>query len=195
MKRKILANTYGSAFPVKQELDRKILSRYPISSAIMSITGCEIGFTDDRRWRAYLSRSKKRKRDLVAELPPHQKKYNDEDGDGVVFPTVLIPNPKSVHQNLKELIRDQKPWLESVLHKSCAILFRGFTSSVSSASDFNDVVEAFGFEELPYVGGAAPVPTSSAVFSLLMSLRRIRRFRSITKWLRSVHPIDLMFFR
>ncbi|KAI3667210.1 hypothetical protein L6452_42259 [Arctium lappa] len=93
---------------------------------------------------------------VVAELPPQQKKYNDEDRDGVVFLTVLIPNPKFVHQNLKELIRDQKPWLKSVLHKSCAILFRGFTSSVSSASDFNDVVEAFGFEELPYVGGAAP---------------------------------------
>lgn len=28
MKRKILANTYGSAFPLKQEFDRKILSRY-----------------------------------------------------------------------------------------------------------------------------------------------------------------------
>ncbi|KVI02627.1 Proteasome maturation factor UMP1 [Cynara cardunculus var. scolymus] len=28
MKRKILANTYGSAFSVKQELDRKILSRF-----------------------------------------------------------------------------------------------------------------------------------------------------------------------
>ncbi|MFS8011184.1 putative proteasome maturation factor Ump1 [Helianthus anomalus] len=28
MKRKILANTYGSAFSLKQEFDRKILSRY-----------------------------------------------------------------------------------------------------------------------------------------------------------------------
>ncbi|KAJ0551146.1 putative proteasome maturation factor Ump1 [Helianthus annuus] len=28
LKRKILANTYGSAFPLKQEFDRKILSRY-----------------------------------------------------------------------------------------------------------------------------------------------------------------------
>lgn len=84
-----------------------------------------------------------------------QKKYNDGDGVGIVFPTVLIPNPKFGDRNLKEAIRDQKPWLESVLHKTGAILFRGF-SSVSSASDFNDVVEAFDYEELPYVGGAAP---------------------------------------
>lgn len=93
---------------------------------------------------------------VEADLPPHQKKYNGENGGGVVFPTVLIPNPKSDHHNLKELIHDQKPWLESVLHNTGGILFRGFSSSVSSASDFNDVVEAFRFEELPYVGGAAP---------------------------------------
>ncbi|KAI3735460.1 hypothetical protein L6452_14958 [Arctium lappa] len=110
---------------------------------------------------------------VVAELSAHQKKYNDDDGGGVVFPTVLIPNPKSVHKNLKELIHDQKPWLESVLHKSSAILFRGFTSSVSSASDFNDFVEAFGFEELPYVGGAATHTNVVGRFSILMSLRRI----------------------
>lgn len=30
MKRKMLANTYGSAFPLKQEFDRKILSRYSL---------------------------------------------------------------------------------------------------------------------------------------------------------------------
>ncbi|KAK9047811.1 hypothetical protein SSX86_033227 [Deinandra increscens subsp. villosa] len=31
MKRKVLANTYGSAFPLKQDFDRKILSRYSFS--------------------------------------------------------------------------------------------------------------------------------------------------------------------
>jgi hypothetical protein len=35
-----------------------------------------------------------------------------------------------------------------------AILFRGFPTN--TANDFNAVVEAFGFENLPYVGGAAP---------------------------------------
>ncbi|KAI3665408.1 hypothetical protein L6452_44035 [Arctium lappa] len=36
--------------------------RYPISSAII---GCEVGFINDKRWRAYLSKSKKRKRDQI----------------------------------------------------------------------------------------------------------------------------------
>ncbi|KAK1376080.1 Proteasome maturation factor UMP1 [Heracleum sosnowskyi] len=42
MKRKILANTYGSAFPLKMELDRKILSRFqrppgPIPSSMLGL--------------------------------------------------------------------------------------------------------------------------------------------------------------
>ncbi|PHT47057.1 Clavaminate synthase-like protein [Capsicum baccatum] len=83
---------------------------------------------------------------------PQQKHYN-----GVPFPAVLSPNPNVVHttkSQLPQIITQQKPWIASVLHQSGAILFRGF--AVNSASDFNDVVEAFGYEELPYVGGAAP---------------------------------------
>ena len=34
MKRKILVNTYGSAFPLKMDLDRQILSRYGFSPCI-----------------------------------------------------------------------------------------------------------------------------------------------------------------
>lgn len=91
---------------------------------------------------------------IQSELP-QQKKYTDA---GITFPAVLIPNRSNFtdqHHNLNDVIRDHKPWLESLLNKNGAILFRGF-SSVSSASDFNDVVEAFGYDELPYVGGAAP---------------------------------------
>nr|XP_043614266.1 clavaminate synthase-like protein At3g21360 [Erigeron canadensis] len=82
---------------------------------------------------------------------PQQKRYHN---DSITFPTVIIPNTQST-DDLKSSIRDHKPYLESILHTNGAILFRGFTS-VSSASDFNDVVEAFGYDELPYVGGAAP---------------------------------------
>lgn len=80
---------------------------------------------------------------------PQQKHYN-----GVPFPAVLSPNPNSTISQLPQIIKEQKPWLGSLLHQSGAILFRGFP--INSASDFNDVVEAFGYEELPYVGGAAP---------------------------------------
>lgn len=81
---------------------------------------------------------------------PHQKFYN-----GIQFPYVLSPTetPLSLYL-LTQAIKSQKPFLESLLRKSGALLFRGFP--VSTASDFNDVVEAFGFDELPYVGGGAP---------------------------------------
>ncbi|KAJ8756120.1 hypothetical protein K2173_024667 [Erythroxylum novogranatense] len=78
---------------------------------------------------------------------PHQKLYGS-----VPFPSVLGPNP--ARASLPVLVKNSKPYLESLLHETGAVLFRGF--DVSSASQFNDVVEAFGFEELPYVGGAAP---------------------------------------
>ncbi|XP_052180959.1 clavaminate synthase-like protein At3g21360 [Diospyros lotus] len=85
---------------------------------------------------------------------PQQKAY-----DEIVFPQVLSLNPSGNNliqdvSDLKEAIKAQKPWLESLLHVSGALLLRGFP--IGTASDFNDVVEAFGFEELPYVGGAAP---------------------------------------
>ncbi|GMH14246.1 hypothetical protein Nepgr_016087 [Nepenthes gracilis] len=82
---------------------------------------------------------------------PQQRVYSS----GVCFPLVLAPNPSShVPYSFSEAIRAHNPWLQSRLHDAGAILFRGF--SVKTASDFNDVVEAFGFDELPYVGGAAP---------------------------------------
>lgn len=82
---------------------------------------------------------------------PDQK---PQDG-GVLFPAVLSPNRStdSTLSAFKEAIKAQKPWLESLLNKSGAILFRGFP--VTSSSDFNDVVEASGFPEAVYVGGRA----------------------------------------
>ncbi|GAB2269364.1 hypothetical protein Dimus_004284 [Dionaea muscipula] len=95
---------------------------------------------------------------------PQQRFY-----DGVVFPLILSPNTTAAipsnttdrdNNNSDTIsgfsgsIRAHKPWLQARLHEAGAILFRGFP--VDSASDFNDVVEAFDFEELPYIGGAAP---------------------------------------
>lgn len=79
---------------------------------------------------------------------PQQKSYG-----GVDFPAVL--SPAGGPSALKAAVKEQKPWLDSLLHKHGAILFRGF-DSLATASDFNEVVEAFGYDELPYVGGAAP---------------------------------------
>ncbi|KAI4355581.1 hypothetical protein L6164_004339 [Bauhinia variegata] len=82
---------------------------------------------------------------------PQQKLY-----DGIRFPATVSPRPETPFSlsHLTQSIKNERPFLESVLLKSGAILFRGFP--VKTASDFNDVVEAFGYEELPYVGGAAP---------------------------------------
>ncbi|KAM0032037.1 putative TauD/TfdA-like domain, taurine dioxygenase TauD-like superfamily [Helianthus debilis subsp. tardiflorus] len=80
---------------------------------------------------------------------PEQKTYSD----GVVFPVVLTPTANTNITAFKEAIRAEKPWLESLLKKSGVILFRGFP--VTTSSEFNDVIEAFGYPEAPYVGGRA----------------------------------------
>ncbi|KAF8027601.1 hypothetical protein BT93_E0494 [Corymbia citriodora subsp. variegata] len=83
---------------------------------------------------------------------PHQRSYG-----GVLFPSVVAPGagvPPPSLPLLTQAIRTQKPYLESLVREAGALLLRDFP--VSSASDFNAVVEAFGYEELPYVGGAAP---------------------------------------
>ncbi|MFS7974336.1 putative TauD/TfdA-like domain, taurine dioxygenase TauD-like superfamily [Helianthus anomalus] len=84
---------------------------------------------------------------------PQQKSQND---DGILFPAVLSPSSTTAVQlsTFKEAIRAQKPWLESILLKCGAILFRGFP--VTSPFDFNDVLEAFGYPEFSYLGGRAP---------------------------------------
>ncbi|KAL8217376.1 hypothetical protein R6Q57_020749 [Mikania cordata] len=77
--------------------------------------------------------------------------------NGVLFPAILSPNSGTEYFTASEVvdfedaIRAHKPWLESLLVKSGAILFRGFP--VTSPSDFNMVIEAFGYPEFPYNGG------------------------------------------
>ncbi|KAL7604555.1 hypothetical protein Lser_V15G17641 [Lactuca serriola] len=78
--------------------------------------------------------------------------------DGVVFPAVLFPNPNaSKPVQLTDAIKANKPWLDSLLHRSGAILFRGFP--VSTASDFNDVVNSSGYEDFPYGAGVLATRT------------------------------------
>lgn len=83
---------------------------------------------------------------------PQQKSYAGVDFPAVLTPSVQDSDDPSI---LTASVEDQKPWLDSLLHQHGAVLFRGF-NCLNTASDFNDVVEAFGYEELPYVGGAAP---------------------------------------
>ncbi|XP_008459455.1 cyclin-B1-2 [Cucumis melo] len=59
MKRKILVNTYGSAFPLKMDLDRQILSRFqrppgPIPSSMLGLEALT-GSLDDFGFEDYLN--------------------------------------------------------------------------------------------------------------------------------------------
>lgn len=82
---------------------------------------------------------------------PQQRNYNSTP-----FPSVLSPTPNSPTCSVSHLIQTittQKQFLDSLLHKTGAILFRGF--DVNTAKDFNDVVEAFGYEEYSPLGVTA----------------------------------------
>ncbi|KAL3694100.1 hypothetical protein R1sor_007751 [Riccia sorocarpa] len=88
---------------------------------------------------------------LIGQVP------NQKMLGGLAFPEVLTPSDISQESDAKavvESVKENKKFIEQILHKNGAILFRGF--GLKSASDFNQFVEAFGYEELPYVGGAAP---------------------------------------
>ncbi|KAG0498929.1 hypothetical protein HPP92_003620 [Vanilla planifolia] len=76
--------------------------------------------------------------------------------EGVLFPAVVSPEPAEYldFERFAQSVRDQRPRLEALVHSSGALLLRGYP--VRTADNFNAVVEAFGYEELPYVGGAAP---------------------------------------
>jgi Taurine catabolism dioxygenase TauD, TfdA family len=89
---------------------------------------------------------------FISSQLPQQRTF-----DGVPFPAVLSPNQATPLRTIAEFsdaIRAEKARVESLLKSRGAVLFRGFP--VQTAADFNQVVEAFGYEELPYVGGAAP---------------------------------------
>ncbi|KAH0468311.1 hypothetical protein IEQ34_003344 [Dendrobium chrysotoxum] len=75
---------------------------------------------------------------------------------GILFPTIVSPDPaiQIDFRRFVDEVRDHRQRLENLLHSSGALLLRGFP--VKTAADFNAAVEAFGYEEFPYVGGAAP---------------------------------------
>ncbi|KAJ4831085.1 hypothetical protein Tsubulata_006073 [Turnera subulata] len=70
------------------------------------------------------------------------------------FPAILNPSiPSPSLSLLIDSIKTQKSsFIEPLLQKHGAILLRGFP--ISTASEFNDFVEAFGYEDFPYRGAA-----------------------------------------
>jgi len=86
----------------------------------------------------------------------HQQVIDDH---GFLFPTVLFPQDESEEcntlQSFLHTIETNKEWINDRLKKVGALLFRGFP--LKTASDFNAVMEAFGWEEKSYVGGASRI--------------------------------------
>ncbi|MED6137555.1 hypothetical protein PIB30_066034 [Stylosanthes scabra] len=81
---------------------------------------------------------------------PQQKNLHD----GARFPAVVSPSSSPPSSSPHQLIQTHKHLLDSLLAESGALLLRGFP--VNTASDFNDVVEAFGYDYFPVASISAP---------------------------------------
>lgn len=74
--------------------------------------------------------------------------------DGETMPLVLQP-PEPSKKDMKSLLvalKNNKEWFEGMIIKNSAVLLRGY--DVDNAVDFNDIVEAFDWEDIRYVGPA-----------------------------------------
>ena len=81
---------------------------------------------------------------------PEQRNFS-----GTIFPRVFMPDSKDIGMDeLKAWIAQNKAAVKQTLLESGAILLRGF--GVKTPEDFADLIDAGGFEPMPYLGGAAP---------------------------------------
>ena len=77
-----------------------------------------------------------------------------------LFPKVLLPTRQYINSDdqaggiaaITQTILNNREWIEHQLMEHSALLFRGFP--LRSAVDFRSFVEAFGWEEQPYLGFA-----------------------------------------
>lgn len=86
--------------------------------------------------------------------------------DGLVFPKVLFPATVDQAHDVSavvQAIQQDKAWLIDQLHEHGAILFRGF--AMRSSADFNDFVEAFGWESMDYIGVAPRTKLQKKVYT------------------------------
>lgn len=74
--------------------------------------------------------------------------------DSETIPLVLQPSEggRDDMEGLLAALRENKEWFEKMIIKNSAVLLRGF--NVENAHEFNDIVEAFGWEDILYVGPA-----------------------------------------
>eukprot|EP00253_Pinus_taeda_P001696 PITA_01696 len=88
-----------------------------------------------------------------------------------LFPKVLLPAHQSVGSQhhtgviagITQTIRNNRERIERELMEHSALLFRGFP--LRSAADFSSFVEAFGWEEQPYMGFAPRAKVEDRVYT------------------------------
>jgi len=88
-----------------------------------------------------------------------------------LFPEVLLPAHRYINSDdhaggiadITQTIRNEREWIEQQLMEHSALLFRGFP--LRSAADFRSFVEAFGWEEQPYVGFAPRTKVDDRVYT------------------------------
>jgi hypothetical protein len=75
--------------------------------------------------------------------------------DGKPFPLCISPDPNSsiTSETFQEWLISNRNELDDMLREYKAIYFCNFP--LSNVHDFHDVVEATGYKNMPYVGGAA----------------------------------------
>lgn len=93
--------------------------------------------------------------DLIKEvnLPDPQQKVQN----GQVFPYIVSPAAESDFSDANKTcawIKNNIDYIQSCLLQYGAILFRDFP--IKNPENFDQFVKAFGYDALPYVGGAAP---------------------------------------
>ncbi|KAK1311099.1 Clavaminate synthase-like protein [Acorus calamus] len=88
---------------------------------------------------------------------------NEKPFRGKVFPKTYLPGGGTSDHDLVELVKDDRASLWEALEQHGALLFRSFR--VDSAEDFSSVVDAFGWDEMPYEGAAGRTKKSNRVFT------------------------------
>ncbi|XP_063420201.1 uncharacterized protein LOC134705393 [Mytilus trossulus] len=90
---------------------------------------------------------------IEVKLPePQQKVFSGE-----VFPYIVSPAESSDLADINKTcnwVENNRQYVESCLIKYGAVLFRGFP--IENPEMFDKFVKSFGYDALPYVGGAAP---------------------------------------
>ena len=88
-----------------------------------------------------------------------------------LFPKVLLPDYQYINSDdhtagiadITQTIRKQREWIEEELLEHSALLFRGFP--LRSPADFSSFLDAFGWEEHPYVGFAPRSKVEDKVYT------------------------------